>query len=182
MRSANKGFTLVELIVVIAIIAILASVSIVGYNQFIQNARDSRAETELSVIQRQVEAHFYVEDLNYAAADYGILDVDALVGYENGAFSVELVYDSVEATEALVLNALLVAINDALAVELNATNEFVNPIAVEDEEGATGLLVSVDVTAFGETNEAWAITSVYEVANGTATWTPTISVTNTPPE
>jgi prepilin-type N-terminal cleavage/methylation domain-containing protein len=61
MRSANKGFTLVELIVVIAIIAILAAVSIVGYNQFINNARQSRANTELAVIQRQVEANFYVD-------------------------------------------------------------------------------------------------------------------------
>jgi prepilin-type N-terminal cleavage/methylation domain-containing protein len=71
MRSANKGFTLVELIVVIAIIAILASVSIVGYNQFIDNARDSRAETELSVITRQVESTYYVEgdDFNVANDD-----------------------------------------------------------------------------------------------------------------
>jgi len=37
----NKGFTLVELIVVIAIIAILAAVSIVGYSRYIDNARFS---------------------------------------------------------------------------------------------------------------------------------------------
>lgn len=37
----EKGFTLVELIVVIAIIAILASVAIVGFTRFIENARIS---------------------------------------------------------------------------------------------------------------------------------------------
>lgn len=64
----NKGFTLVELIVVIAIIAILAAVSIVGYNQFIEQARDSRAATELDVIVRQLESEYYVDAYEGAVA------------------------------------------------------------------------------------------------------------------
>lgn len=38
-NSKNKGFTLVELLVVIVIIAILMSVSIAGYNKYIGQAR-----------------------------------------------------------------------------------------------------------------------------------------------
>lgn len=49
-RKREKGFTLVELIVVIAIVAILASVAIVGYTQFISNARDSKAQAELDQV------------------------------------------------------------------------------------------------------------------------------------
>ena len=47
MRKNEKGFTLVELIVVIAIVAILAAVGIVGYTQFISNARETAAQSEL---------------------------------------------------------------------------------------------------------------------------------------
>ncbi len=56
MRKNEKGFTLVELIVVIAIVAILASVAIVGYTQFIQNARESKAQTELDQVVNMVRA------------------------------------------------------------------------------------------------------------------------------
>lgn len=47
-RKEEKGFTLVELLVVIAILAILASVSVVGYMGFTQKAKDSNAATELA--------------------------------------------------------------------------------------------------------------------------------------
>ena len=47
-RKEEKGFTLVELLVVIAILAILASVSVVGYMGFTQKAKDSNAVTELT--------------------------------------------------------------------------------------------------------------------------------------
>lgn len=46
-RKEEKGFTLVELLVVIAILAILASVSVVGYMGFTQKAKESNAQTEL---------------------------------------------------------------------------------------------------------------------------------------
>lgn len=49
-KKNQKGFTLVELIVVIAIVAILASVAIVGYTQFINNARQTKAQSELDQI------------------------------------------------------------------------------------------------------------------------------------
>lgn len=50
MRKNEKGFTLVELIVVIAIVAILAAVGIVGYTQFISNARKTAAQSELDQV------------------------------------------------------------------------------------------------------------------------------------
>ena len=49
-KNNKKGFTLVELIVVIAIVAILASVAIVGYSQFIGNARNAKAQSELKQV------------------------------------------------------------------------------------------------------------------------------------
>ena len=39
-KTNNKGFTLVELLVVIAILAVLATVGIVGYTSFTKKAKD----------------------------------------------------------------------------------------------------------------------------------------------
>ena len=45
-NNKNKGFTLVELLVVIAILAILATVSVVGYTSFIKSAHISNDENK----------------------------------------------------------------------------------------------------------------------------------------
>ena len=61
MKKGNKkGFTLVELLVVIAILAILATVSVVGYSSFIQKAKDSRAQQELT----QIRSYILKADIN----------------------------------------------------------------------------------------------------------------------
>ncbi len=63
MRKNEKGFTLVELIVVIAIVAILAAVGIVGYTQFISSARDTKAQAELDQIVNVLRAEASVDPI-----------------------------------------------------------------------------------------------------------------------
>ena len=58
----NKGFTLVELLVVIAILAILATVSVVGYTQYIQNADAAVAKEDLVQARTAVMAADIVGD------------------------------------------------------------------------------------------------------------------------
>jgi prepilin-type N-terminal cleavage/methylation domain-containing protein len=196
MRSANKGFTLVELIVVIAIIAILASVSIVGYNQFIQNARDSRASTELDVIVRQLEAEYYVD--GYEVETLTVYDSDysataASFTLSSGAFAIDLVFEEDnaddgeenDAAEAMLLELITDAISSA--VEDLADTDIVGSEDPEaDAEAATdgALYVSVevtDVTTPAVTLEIW-----YGVEGGKAQldvsdWTFTIDFTGYTP-
>ena len=69
-NNKNKGFTLVELLVVIAILAILATVSVVGYTSFIERAdvsTDEQLAAQLNNFLVAVKADsngpFYGEDI-----------------------------------------------------------------------------------------------------------------------
>ncbi len=62
MKKTQKGFTLVELLVVIAILAILATVSVVGYTSFIEKAELSNAQTEAHQIATLIESALMTEN------------------------------------------------------------------------------------------------------------------------
>lgn len=69
MRKNEKGFTLVELIVVIAIVAILAAVGIIGYTQFISNARNTKAQSELDQLINVLYADSLVDGITVTVDD-----------------------------------------------------------------------------------------------------------------
>lgn len=52
--KTNKGFTIVELLIVIVVIAILAAISIVAYNGIQVRARDAKRVNDIAVIKKQV--------------------------------------------------------------------------------------------------------------------------------
>ena len=53
----QKGFTIVELLVVIVVIAILASISVVSYNGIQQRGRDAARTTAIRSIQKAIEMY-----------------------------------------------------------------------------------------------------------------------------
>ena len=53
----QKGFTIVELLIVIVIIAILAAITIVAYNGIQQRARDAQRASSVSQIKKAVEMY-----------------------------------------------------------------------------------------------------------------------------
>ncbi len=72
---ANRGFTLVELMVVVVIIAILSSIAIPSYTQYITRSRRSVAKTVLlQVADRQEQ--FFADNKTYAndLTDLGYAD------------------------------------------------------------------------------------------------------------
>jgi general secretion pathway protein G len=53
-RVGNRGFTLIEMLVVISMILILLSIALPMYNQSIQRARESRLRNDLKVLNEAV--------------------------------------------------------------------------------------------------------------------------------
>lgn len=109
----TKGFTLVELLVVIAILAILATVSVVGYTSFIDNAKDSNAETELNTVKRQIDAEAMTLGYNFTvdSVAYTLKLSDGGYKFYNG---------TTEVTGDANVQAAVVA----LAAHLDAHSEF----------------------------------------------------------
>ena len=56
MQTMQKGFTLIELMIVVAIIGILAAVAIPAYQNYIAKSQVSRVMGELGSLKTAVEA------------------------------------------------------------------------------------------------------------------------------
>lgn len=56
--SANKAFTLVEVVIVIAVIAILATIAAVGLNGYLQDGRDRQRVANTSVLSEALEKYY----------------------------------------------------------------------------------------------------------------------------
>ena len=87
MKHSKKGFTLVELLVVIAILAILATVSVVGYTSFIAKANLSNDQTQIAMMNRNLQAAAVGTELNTAADAMEAIRVYGVVGDKLSPYS-----------------------------------------------------------------------------------------------
>lgn len=58
LKKQNKGFTIVELLIVIVVIGILAGLVITTYNGIQTKARNTERTTDLKAVQGQLEAYY----------------------------------------------------------------------------------------------------------------------------
>ncbi len=57
LNSAQRGFTIVELLIVVVVIAILAAITIVSYNGITTRANASAAKSVAATVQKKVELY-----------------------------------------------------------------------------------------------------------------------------
>jgi len=67
--NKSKGFTIIELIVVIAIIAVLAAIVLVNVTQYINKAKTSSIQANLSTLETNMAV--YLADTANSATPYG---------------------------------------------------------------------------------------------------------------
>ncbi|MHC8469657.1 pilin [Plesiomonas shigelloides] len=59
MKAVNKGFTLIELMIVVAIVAILAAIALPAYQKYTARAKFSEVVTATNGIKQQAELCFF---------------------------------------------------------------------------------------------------------------------------
>lgn len=151
-KLKKKAFTLVELLVVIAILAILASVSVVGYLGFTENARKSKAVTELTQYKTMLLGKLASGS---ATLDNGTEDVATddvtLTMIEQGKIEVAKKGDT---DVKVVLNKFFGARDNSINVKYD-TND-------------TNLIIYIDYTTDDNATASWNI-STDEVVAGAST-------------
>lgn len=57
IKASNRGFTIVELLIVVVVIAILAAITIISYNGITSRANSSSAASNVETVQKIAEAY-----------------------------------------------------------------------------------------------------------------------------
>lgn len=83
MKEVNKGFTLIELMIVVAIIGVLAAVAIPAYKNYVGKAQFTAGLSQLSALKTPVDM-FIHENGNMPSNDASGLAAIGAPQYENG--------------------------------------------------------------------------------------------------
>lgn len=116
--KANRGFTLVELLVVIVILGVLFAIALPSYNSYVGKARRSDAKSALLSVSQAMEK-FYTENSTYNNASLGTASTDIAKATSNDGYYT-IGFDNAP-TSATVCGATATTSSSASAYRLCAT-------------------------------------------------------------
>lgn len=153
MKQVQKGFTLIELMIVVAIIGILAAVAIPAYQDYITKAKVSKVASAVAAVQTAVAS--------FAQDNGGILT--NLTSANNWA--------SLGIMDSSGTAAAPTGTTEVTSIQVGSAGTIVANVAA----GVAGTACNISFTpTVGTTSLKWNVTSATTVPNGDAT--PTVAV------
>lgn len=102
LQRKEKGFTIIELLIVIVVIGILAALVITTFTGIQERARNTERETDIKALHSQLEAYYAEQGYYPTLAE--VVDGTTLAGLDDGALTSppnnNTEIDSAAATEA----------------------------------------------------------------------------------
>lgn len=132
----NKGFTLIELMVVVAIIGILASIAMPQYQTYIQRSEMADPISMATFVRENVTG-YYLENLSFPEtnSEANIPDMDKLIGnrvtgieVENGAFHITMGNYASAALQGKVLTFRPAVVTDSPTSPISWLCGYVEPV------------------------------------------------------
>jgi len=118
MNTAQKGFTLIELMIVVAIIGILAAIAIPQYQNYIAKSQVSRAMGETSAVKTAVESCLNEGKTANGECPLGITDSNIQTTTVAGAAAAN---DGTNASPLVETTAIVATFADNAAATLKST-------------------------------------------------------------
>ncbi|MCG6663272.1 type IV pilin protein [Billgrantia kenyensis] len=86
-RARQRGFTLLELLIVVAVIGILASIAVPSYQRYVQNARVSDGQAKLLELAGRLERCYTVNNTYAGCFSSGEMPATSEEGFYSISFS-----------------------------------------------------------------------------------------------
>lgn len=77
MQNTNRGFTLIELMIVVAILAIISAIAIPAYTGYVKTAKMTEAHNNLAALRLAQEEFFLENNRYFLGANAGAIATDS---------------------------------------------------------------------------------------------------------
>lgn len=144
MKKLEKGFTLIELMIVVAIIGILAAVAAPKFGQQIQKARDSKAVALLGTWRSAINLH-YTDNFQYAT------NMNALKTYTDDSTEKQT-FTSETGTDTMASSSASIATDEKIYLEASTTTRQ----ALTFTASTTDSSLKFDSTGTNANNQVWS--------------------------